>query len=148
MSNQAPFINKGLHKAIYDGSRLRNRFCKTATEENEKLYRKQRNKCASIPKKSIRKYFNKVANENIVTNSTFWKIIKPFITNKGHLENAEIMLIQGKNKIATENELVKVFNKHFINIIEKSGGQKPRNITKSYNVENDKQAVELICNPS
>ena len=131
MSNQAPFINKELYKAMYDRSRLRNIICKTGTEENEKLYRKQSNKCASIPKKSIRKYFNKIANENIVTNSTFWKIIKPFITNKGHLENAEIMLIQGKNKIATENELVKVFNKHFINIIEKYGGQKPRNIAKS-----------------
>ena len=131
MSNQTPFINKELHKAMYDRSRLRNIVCKTRTEENEKLYRKQSNKCASIPKKSIRKYFNKVANENIVTNSTFWKIIKPFITNKGHLENAEIMLIQGKNLITTEIELVKVFNKHFINIIEKSGGQKPRNIAKS-----------------
>ena len=58
------------------------------------------------------------------------------------------MLIQGKNLITTEIELVKVFNKHFINIIEKSGGQKPRNIAKSYTIENDKQAVELICNPS
>ena len=35
--NQAPFINKELRKAIYDRSRLRNRFCKTPTEENEKL---------------------------------------------------------------------------------------------------------------
>ena len=35
--NQAPFINKELRKAIYDRSRLRNRSCKTPTEENEKL---------------------------------------------------------------------------------------------------------------
>ena len=60
--NQAPFINKELRKAIYDRSRLRNRFCKTPTEENEKLYRKRRNKCASIPKKSIRNCFNKIVN--------------------------------------------------------------------------------------
>ena len=65
--NQAPFINKELRKAIYDRSRLRNRFCKTPTEENEKLYKKQRNKCVSIRKKSIRNYFNKIANENVVT---------------------------------------------------------------------------------
>ena len=107
--------------------------------ENEKL---------NVPQfQSIRNCFNKIANENIVINRTFWKIIKPFITNKGHLENAEIMLIQGKNIISTENELVKVFNKYFTNI-EESGGQKPTNIAKSYTVENDKQAVELICNPS
>ena len=46
--NQAPFINKELRKAIYDRSRLRNRLCKTPTEENEMLYKKQRNKCVSI----------------------------------------------------------------------------------------------------
>ena len=144
--NQAPFINKELRKAIYDRSRLRNRFCKTPTEENEKLYKKQRNKCVSIRKKSIRNYFNKIANENVVTNRNFWKIIKPFLTNKGHLENAEIMLIQDKKIISNENELVKVFNKHYINIIEKSGGQKPTNIAKRHSIDNDRQTVELICN--
>ena len=70
--NQVPFTNKELHKAIYDRSRLRNRFCKTPTEENENLYKKQRNKCLSIRKKSIRNYFNKIANENVVTNRNFW----------------------------------------------------------------------------
>ena len=144
--NQAPFTNKELRKVIYDRSGLRNRFCKTPTEENEKLYKKQRSKCVSIRKKSIRNYFNKIANENIVTNRNFWKIIKPFLTNKGHLENAEIMLIQDKKIISNENELVKVFNKHYINIIEKSGDQKPTNIDKSYSIDNDRQAVELICN--
>ena len=56
---------------MYDRSRLRNRFCKTPTEENEKLRKKQRNKYASIRKKSIGNYFNKIANENIVTNGNF-----------------------------------------------------------------------------
>ena len=39
--NQEFFINKELRKAIYDRSRLRNRLCKTLTEENEKLHKKQ-----------------------------------------------------------------------------------------------------------
>ena len=75
---------------------------------------------------------NKIANENIVTNRNFWKIIKPFLANKGHLENAEIMLIQDKKRISNESELVKVFNKYYVNIIEKSGGQKPTNIVILY----------------
>ena len=45
------FINKELCEATYDRTRLRKRFCKTPTEENEKLYKKQRNKCVSIRKK-------------------------------------------------------------------------------------------------
>ena len=47
--------------------------------------------------------------------------------------------------ISNVNELVKVFNKHYINIIEKSGDQKPANNQKSF-YRYDKQAVELICN--
>ena len=58
----------------------------------------------------------------------------------------KIMLILDKKIIFNENELVKVFNKHYINITEKSGGQKPTNVAKSHSPVNDKQAVELICN--
>ena len=46
------------------------------------------------------------------TNEDFWKSIKPFLTNKGFLENAEIMLTE-KDKIVTEErELVRIFNDH------------------------------------
>ena len=126
--NQAPFITNEYRKAIYNRSRLRNKFCNVPTEENEKLFKKQRNKCVSIPKKCIRNHFNKIATGNIVTNRNFWKIIKPFLSNKGHLENAEIML-NHNNIICNSHELVKVFNEHCIN--------QPRS-------HNDKQAVNVI----
>ena len=56
---------KEFRKAIYNRSRLWNKFYKVPTEENENLYKKQRNKCVSIRKKSIINYFNKIANGNI-----------------------------------------------------------------------------------
>ena len=46
----------------------------------------------TIHQKSIRNYFNKIANGNIVANRNFWKIIKLFLSNKGHLENVDIVL--------------------------------------------------------
>ena len=137
-------MTKEFRKAIYNRSRLRNKFCKVPAEENEKLYKKQRNKCVSIRKKNIRNYFNKIGNRNIVTNRNFCKIIKPFLSNKGHLEN--IMLNYNNKIICNDHELVKVFNEHYINIIEKSGGEKPTNITEEYSFDNDKQAIEIICN--
>ena len=91
-------MTKEFRKAIYNRSRLRNKFCKIPTEENEKLHRKQRSKCAAIRKKNIRNYFNKIANGNIVTNRNIWKIIKPFISSKDHLENVDIVL-NHNNKI-------------------------------------------------
>ena len=55
MGNQAPFMTKEFYIAIYNKSRLRNKFCKITNEENEKLYKKPRNKCISVLK-SIKKY--------------------------------------------------------------------------------------------
>ena len=56
------------------------------------------------------------------------------------------MLNHNKKIISNDHELVKVCNEHCINIIEKSGGKKPTNITKEYSFDNDKQAVDIICN--
>ena len=56
------------------------------------------------------------------------------------------MLNHNNKVISNDYELVKVFNEHYINIIEKSGGGKPINITKEYSFFNDKQAVDIICN--
>ena len=56
------------------------------------------------------------------------------------------MLNHNNKVISNDHELVKVFNEHYINIIEKLGGGKPTNITKKYCFDNDKQAVDIICN--
>ena len=56
-------------------------------------------------------------------------------------------MLNYKNKIfCNDQELVKVFNEHYINIIEKLSGEKPTNITEEYSFDNDKQAIEIICN--
>ena len=56
------------------------------------------------------------------------------------------MHISSEKALANENELVKVFNKHYVNIIENCGGQKRTNIAKRKFLDNNKQAVELIWN--
>ena len=55
------------------------------------------------------------------------------------------MLNHNNKIISNDHELVKVFSEHYINIVEKSGGEKPTNITKEYSFDNDKQAVDIIC---
>ena len=96
--------------------------------------------------KRIRNYINEIANGNIVANRNFWKIIKPFLSNRGHLENVDIMLNRNNNIVCNDNELVKVFNEHYINIIEKSVDENPTDITEEYSFDNDKRAIENICN--
>ena len=49
------------------------------------------------------------------------------------------MLNHNNSIICNDHELVKIFNEHYINIIEKSGGEKPTNITEEYSFDNDKK---------
>ena len=66
--NHTPFMNKELRKTIYTRSRLRNKFCKSLSNKSEALYKKQQNKCISLRRKSIKKYFNDTNNYGIATN--------------------------------------------------------------------------------
>ena len=45
--------------------------------------------------------------------------IKPFMTNKGMIANKDITLIDRENVITDVSELSQIFNKHYINIVEK-----------------------------
>ena len=47
-ANEAPFMTKELHKAIMKRSRLRNKFLKDRTENNQKNFKHQRNFCKKL----------------------------------------------------------------------------------------------------
>ena len=80
--NHAPSISKEMRKAIYTRSRLRNKFCKNPSEENERKYKRQRDLCVSLRRKAVKQYFSSITSKGIVTIKALWKTIKPFLTNK------------------------------------------------------------------
>ena len=57
--------------------------------------------------------------------------MKPFLTNKGCLENDNIILLDGEEMIATDRILAKRFNEHYINIVERSSAFKPSKMSFS-----------------
>ena len=123
--NHAPFISKEMRKAIYTQSRLRNKFCKNPSEENETKLKRQRNLCVSLGRKAIKQYFSNIISKGTATNKEFWKTMKPFIIKKGCLENSDIMLINNE-MVIDDKTLAKTFNEHYINIVEWSSGLKPK----------------------
>ena len=137
--NHVLFITKDLRKAIYTRSRLKNKFIKNLSDVKAKLYKRQGNKCVSIRKKSIKQYFSNITSKRIMTNREFWKTMKPFLTNKGCLEDSNIML-SGNNKITDDKRLVKLFHEHYIKIVERSSGLKPEKIV-CHNENFDKRIV-------
>ena len=73
-------------------------------------------------RKSITQHFSKTTTKEIMTNKQFWKTMKAFLRNKGCLENNDIILLDGEEKIKNDRILANRFNEHHINIFERSGG--------------------------
>ena len=63
-------------------TRFRNKYLRNKTDENKKKYTKQRNYCVSLLRKSKREYYSSLDVENITDNKTFWKTVKPFLSDK------------------------------------------------------------------
>ena len=51
-------------------------------------------------------------------------MIRPFLTNKGCLENSDIMLINDDEMVTDDETLAKTFNEHYINTVERSSSLK------------------------
>ena len=126
--NQAPFMTKQFQKAIYTRSRLKNKINKNPTIKNMKAYKRQRNLRVSLRlKKNMKSFLDNVIKRGITTNKDFRTFIKLVLTNKGFLDNKDITLIEENKIITSGREFPKTFNEHYINIVEKSSGIKPRN---------------------
>ena len=125
-------------------SRLRNKFWVEPSAENKAAYKKQRNKCVKIRRKIIKRYINKVSDKGIETNKSFWNFIKPFMTNKGMIASNDITLTEGKNVITDEYEISQTFNKHYINIVAISCGNKPNKIGTKLGSLNDSDVIDRI----
>ena len=67
-----------------------------------------------------KKFFNTNVNTNILTESrTFWKTVKPFLTDKTS-KISRITLLEEKKVISQSHLIVKAFNDYFISIPSKN----------------------------
>ena len=80
-SNNIP-LSKAHRKAIMLRSRLKNNFHKNKTDQNWLKFKKQRNYCANLRRKSKREYFSKICENGTMDSKTFWKKLKPFFFRK------------------------------------------------------------------
>ena len=77
--------------------------------------------------KAIRYEFQKETGKGNLTNKDFYKLIKPYLTNKGPLVNNEIILVENDN-ISEVSEVAETFNDYFVNIVKTTTGLSPTNI--------------------
>ena len=108
--NQAPFMSKDLSKAIMTRSRLKNKFNRQKTKANWKAYTLQRNKCVQLRKKAIKNYFSKSLDSGNMTNKTFWKAVRPFLSNKSTHDDHDIILDENGELIKDNREVSEILN--------------------------------------
>ena len=94
-----PLMTKQLRKAIMHSSRSKNVFNKNRTPKTWDSYKKQRNFCVKLFRKTKKEYFENINIKDINYNKKFWKTIKPYFSNKG-LNINKLMLIENNNLIS------------------------------------------------
>ena len=121
-SNQAPYLNKNLKQVIWKRKRLYKKFLRNRTDTNWEIYRVQRNMCVEIRRKSLRSYFKSKFSDK-QNGSSFWKVVKPFITNKGHHNGSYLTLLEDGRIMTDHGEVAEVMNNHYINVAAHIGNK-------------------------
>ena len=76
-----------------------------------------------------------------MSNKTFWKTVKPFLTNKGYITNDSISTEIDGNIIRDEKMFVELFNENYINIKE-IFGNKPSSLRNYRHCAKDNAPVD------
>ena len=64
------------------GSRLRNIYLKTRSDNNNREYNKQRNYCVSLLQKTKTNYYVNLNEKDLTDNKQFWRTVKLLLSDK------------------------------------------------------------------
>ena len=130
-------MTKELSKAIMTRSPLRNIYNHNKTAENWELFRRQRNLCLTLHRKSIRNYFVGISQRESVKSTTFWKTIRPFLNSKDGLNNEPISLFENGELVTKNDRIAEIFNEYYINILKETTVNEPSSLPSSVESDND-----------
>ena len=95
--NQAPFMTKELSKTIMTRSRIKNKYNKWPSRENFLALKQIKNKCTNLTKTAKKQYFAKSAENQPLTNESFWNSISSFLTDK-NVRNDDVITLNEKGR--------------------------------------------------
>ena len=104
-------------------SQLETKSNKTKQGANRIAYKKQRNLCVKLRRKAVKQYFVKKCQSGIMSNKSFSKTVKLFISNKTNRNESDIILIESNNVIKDTKNVADILNEYFINIAEYAVGR-------------------------
>ena len=95
-ANEAPFMNREIKKSIMTRTRLKNKYIKSPSADNNLAYKTQRNYCTKLLRKRKCEYYSNLDTKLITDNKTFWNTVKPLFSNKMNTSH-KITLIKNLN---------------------------------------------------
>ena len=98
-------------------TRLLNKYRKDNSAGNLFAYKRKRNFCVKLLRKSKKDFYNNLNVKRITDNRKFWQTIKPNFTDKT-LKDEKISLVVGDKVITEEKDVVKLLKDHFEKIVE------------------------------
>ena len=116
-ANEVPYMTKNLRKAIANRSRLENQYFKYKTPDSLIAYKKQKNFCSRLYKKERKRYYKNLDVKKITDSKKFWKITKPFFSDKG-AGKTDITLVEGDKIIQEDQKVAKIFDDFFSNTVK------------------------------
>ena len=130
--NQGNFVNKSLSKAFMKRSSLKTKYLKNKTVHNRALFKKQRNHCTILKREAINTKFVK-ATEQLNKHDTkpIYKLLKPYMANKGALSSDDIILFENGEFINDDPKLADIFVDFYTNIVQHTTGKPPKDISNS-----------------
>ena len=100
-------------------------------------------KCRFLQYNSKKAYFDKTLTNDNMTNKNYWKLMKPFLSEKGGSYGTRITLKEKGVMVSDEKEIAHIFNDHYVNIVEKTTGAPPESVQNNgLDVEN---ITSTIC---
>ena len=134
-ANNQPYMTKALRKAMMKRTELANKYHKHRKDEDYTKFRKQRNYVNRLYKKERRNYFNNLQKNDLEDIKSFWKTVKPLISDKCRSSN-NIKITKDGCIIESNQEMAEEFNSKFANIVS------DLNISFNWNTDPEIEAIK------
>ena len=102
--NNNPFITKDLRKKLMVRSKHIYIFNKNRNYENWCKYKRQRNLCLNLSRKTKKSLYDNLGEKQVSDNKVFWKNVKPLFGDKG-VKSSKVTLVRKNSFLVDENKI-------------------------------------------
>ena len=107
--NNNPFLTKDLRKQIMARPKFGNIFNSKKNYENWCKYKRQRNLCLNLLRKTKKSFYKNLDEKQVSDNKVFWKNVKPFFSDKV-VNSSKKPLVVKNSILLDDNKIENIMN--------------------------------------